>query len=193
MLYDILPWLEGWKWLLLPTRSMVIPAGTFTEVAHIKGRKGYVLGAGVQGDQPLGTFELLHFGPKNQERLVTASPFTLNASGLTGFWNGSGFFSPIYNAVLGIYSMVYFPDARVGFWSDEIRGRLIAPAAANWTITAYFHNLIEIVDEKSWRESLRKLFFPQQLKMLIPREEEDEEEEENEQETQSIFPFLGGE
>jgi hypothetical protein len=156
-LQDMLPWLSGWKFDIVRPRNYVIPAGGFQETFHETKRSGYVLGLGATTDQPTTTLEMVHTGPANQTRIVRGSPFSLNAQGQT-VPNGSGFWNSVYNAILGIYTAVYTPDSRAGFWNSELRIRLLAPALAPSNIVGYYHTIIVIEDELAFLNSWRQLF-----------------------------------
>lgn len=158
ILQDILPHLRGWKFDIKQISvAFTIPAGQYREMFEHKDVDGYILGLGSIGNVPNYFGEFLHVGPKRQERLVTGSPFALNAGGFT-VPNGSGFWCPVYNAVLGVYSAVYTPDSRIGFWCDYIRGRLYAPTATAVTISSYYHTLVVIEDREEFKRSWRELF-----------------------------------
>lgn len=156
---ELLPMLEGWKFDYQPPRSYTIAPGAFQQTFHDKDRPGYVLGLVCSANSPLIQLEILHWGPKLQTRRIIGSPFLLNALGMM-YPNGSGFWHGTYSAVAGVYAGIYSPDARVGFWKDEIRVRILNPTAAVVAIYSYSHQMIVIEDEKLWRESLRRLYHP---------------------------------
>lgn len=170
ILQDILPWLEGWRWEIVQPTSFVVPAGQFSETFRIKGKKGYVLGIGCSGDQPTAIFEFLHHGPHKQEWLIQGSPFALNAGGLT-VPNGSGWWTSVYSAVLGVYNGLFTPDSRIGFWYNRTRVRVYAPAGVALNVNTYFHTLVVVEDENLWRNSMRKLFQSQIFKLIEPRKD----------------------
>lgn len=165
---DILPLLDGWRFdLQLPT-AYTIPAGGFQETYHEKNCMGYILGISGIADNPLLTLEMIHWGPKLQERRLTGSPFAVNAAGLVGFWNASGFYVGTYSAVTGVYTCFYHPDSHIGNWVQELRIRLLNPTGVTINVSSYSHTLIRVFDEKAWRKSLHKLLQAQLFRLKLP-------------------------
>lgn len=160
-LQSMLPFLEGWRFELQEPISFSIPAGQFNQTFHSatikKPMSGYILGISACADNPLAQLEMLHFGPRAQERLVTGSPFTLNAIGAQ-YPNGSGLWFGTYSAVAGLYCAFYNPDSRIGFWNSEMRLRVLNPTAGTINISTYHHTLVLILDENEWRNSIRKFY-----------------------------------
>lgn len=158
-LTTMLPHLKGWKFDIQLPVAHVIPAGQFVQTFHSteikKPMSGFMLGMGVIANSPLLQLQAIHWGPKWQERNVTVTSFALNASGLTGYWNPTGFAS-IYNAVAGIYSIAYMPDSKIGSWDQELRLRLINGTGGTITVSSYSHTLVLVMDEKAWKNSIHK-------------------------------------
>jgi hypothetical protein len=168
VLYDLLPWLEGWQFDIRQiTTPFVIPAGGAWPAFEKKGHSGYVLGLVCCANQPTTTLEIRMVGKDRQERVVTGSPFVLNALGFT-LPNGSGFWTSVYNTVLGIYAATFNPDSRVGFWNDFIRVRVLAPATLPATVTYYSHTLVWVSEEEEWRKSLHELLSSDIITLKLP-------------------------
>ena len=161
VLTDLLPFLKGWKFSFQPPINYVIPAGGWVQpydskLSYQAPIDGYILGLGATTNQPTTTLEIFHVGPENQQRLITGSPFALNAAGVQ-YPSGAGWWYGTYNAILGIYTSFYSPDSRLGFFNDYLRIRILAPAGVASVVTGYFHNIIEVYNRKEWRRSLHKL------------------------------------
>lgn len=161
ILEDLLPLLEGWRFQFVPTTVYAIPAGVNQQMYEIKGKSGWILTAGITTDQPLTVLQMEHHGPKGQTRIIQNTPFGINAIGLN-VNNGSGIWVSVYNAVLGVYTLVAIPNSRLGWWDDALRLSVTAPAAATANIT-FGLGLIVVQDEQLFRKSWHKLWQSQYI------------------------------
>lgn len=174
ILTDLLPYLKGWKFNFQPPTNYVIPAGGFqktyeSSLSFQEPIDGYVFSIGATTNQPTTQLEIYHVGPRNQMRTIVGSPFALNAGGMNAY--NAGFWCPVYNAILGIYSAIYQPNSHLGFWSDYMRIRILAPVGVASIVTGYFHRFVEVYDKVAWINSWRKIFQSDVFKLKVPKEE----------------------
>jgi len=152
---------KGWKFAFVQPRTYVIPAGvgqfaqTYdSKLSYKEPISGYILGIGASSNQPTTQLEVFHTGPQNQHRILTGSPFSINAMGLqypnpTGFWFGT--------YAVGNYTAFYMPFSRLGFFNEYLRIRILGIAGAV-SVVSYYHTIVEVFNENDFRKSWRRLW-----------------------------------
>lgn len=155
MIFELLPFLEGWRYYPLKVENRTIQRGR-TKKLWSKEDFGWILRARMVCDSPYIRLRIKILGGTGQHE-ISGQPYELNTEGFTAP-NNSYFYCPKYDAANKVYVVVYSPETPYpysGLFETAIEMDSNAPTSSS-LITTIDVDRIVIVDRERFLKSLEK-------------------------------------